>query len=306
MPSFLQLKRDRVVSLKEGIMNYFLLVVFIGIVLLLRSYIVRHIFTPKRKENKHTPNMPYENIEMKVGSGTIRGWLMKSEEAKGCFLLVHGWGSNKSTMLRYADPLLARGYDLLIVDVIGHGESDSNVKQVSIKSFVQTIKAMINYVEERSDIHHQKIYVLGHSLGGTAASIVNATDLRIQALITDSMPTSLKNISQSMAENIKIPYIPFGWLFVSWFLLRGGVFFVARTEWGLEKIIKNQNSPAFAIHSIHDKKVPVSNVEVLTQASNFKQVMKVETEGHHSCVKDERFWDNVFHFIESGKVDTSH
>ena len=287
-------------------MKYLLLIVFIGIVLLLRNYIVRHIFTAKRKENKKYPNVAYENIEMKVGSAIIRGWLMKSEGAKGCFLLVHGWSSNKSDMLRYADPLLASGYDVLIVDVLGHGESDVNVKQVSIKSFVQSLKAMIDYVEERPDIQHQKIYVLGHSLGGTAASIVNATELRIKALITDSMPTSLKSISQSMAENIKIPYIPFGWLFVSWFLLRGGVFFKARMEWGLEKILKNQKSPALAIHSMHDKKVPVSNVEVLLKNSNFKQVIKVETKGHHGCVKDERFWENVFHFIESSEMDSSH
>ena len=283
-------------------MEYLLLIALIGIVLIVRSYIVRHIFTAKRKENIKYPNTPYENIEMKVGSAIIRGWLMKSEGAKGCFLLVHGWSSNKSDMLRYADPLLASGYDVLIVDVLGHGESDVNVKQVSIKSFVQSLKVMIDYVEERPDIH-PKIYVLGHSLGGTAASIVNATDLRIRALITDSMPTSLKSISQSMAENIKIPYIPFGWLFVSWFLLRGGVFFKARTEWGLEKILKNQKSPALAIHSIHDKKVPVLNVEFLASDSNFKQVIKVETKGHHSCVKDERFWDNVFHFLESSEVD---
>ncbi len=286
-------------------MKYLMLIVFIGIVLLFRNYIVHHIFTAKRKGNKKYPSVAYENIEMKVGSSTIRGWLMKSEGEKGCFLLVHGWSSNKSDMLRYADPLLASGYDVLMVDVLGHGESDAIQKQVSIKSFVQSLKAMIDYVGQRPDLQQKKIYVLGHSLGGTAASIVNATDLRLQALITDSMPTSLKSISQSMAENIKILYIPFGWLFVSWFLIRGGVFFKARTEWGLEKIMKSQNSPSLAIQSIHDKKVPISNVEILTQASNFKQVMKVETKGHHSCVKDERFWDNVFHFIESSEMDIS-
>lgn len=79
-------------------------------------------------------------------------------------------------------------------------------------------------------------------MGGIAASIVNSTDLRIQALITDSMPTSLKSISKSMAEKVTLPYIPFGWLFVSWFLLRGGVFIKARREWCLEMILKN-NSP---------------------------------------------------------------
>ena len=282
-------------------MKYLLLIVFIVIILLFRNYIVRHIFTPIRKENKKVPNIPYENVEIEMNNGKIRGWLMKSEGAKGSFILVHGWSSNKSDMLRYAEPLVVNGYDVLLVDVLGHGQSDATEKQVSIKSFVQSIKMMINYVEKRPDVH-KEIYVLGHSLGGTAASIVNGTEGRIQALITDSMPTSLKSISKSMAGNVKMPYIPFGWLFVSWFLSRAGVFFKTRREWRLEKILKNQKSPALAIHSIHDKIVPISNVDILLMDSNFKQVIKVGTKGHNNCVKDEHFWEYVFHFITSNAV----
>ncbi|MFB7157894.1 alpha/beta hydrolase [Lysinibacillus sp. NPDC056232] len=282
-------------------MKYLLFVAFIAIILFLRRYIILHIFTPKMKEDIKYPNATYENIEIELGTGTIRGWLIKSERARGCFLLIHGWSSNKSDMLRYVDPLLASDYDVIIVDVFGHGQSDSIQKQVSIASFVQSITSTIDYVLERPDINSNAIYVLGHSMGGIAASIVNSTDLRLQALITDSMPTSLKSISKSMAEKVTIPYIPFGWLFVSWFLLRGGVFIKARREWCLEKILKNQQSPALAIHSIEDKKVSISNVDVLINNSNFKQVIKVVTKGHHNCVKDKFFWVNVFHFIESNE-----
>ena len=280
-------------------MKYLLFIAIVAIILFLRSYIIRRIFTPKQKEDKKHPNSMYEDIEIELRVGTIRGWLMKNERSRGCFLLVHGWGSNKSNMLRYVDPLLASGYDVIIMDVLGHGQSDVIQKQVSIESYVQSITSTIDYVSESPDINSNAIYVLGHSMGGIAASIVNATDLRITALITDSMPTSLKSISKSMAEKITIPYIPFGWLFVSWFLIRGGVFLKARREWSLEKILKNQQSPALAIHSIQDKKVPISNVDVLLNNSNFKQVIKVETKGHHNCVKDKNFWDNIFHFIVS-------
>ena len=278
-------------------MKYLLFIALIVIVLYLRSYIIRNIFTPKRKEDKEYPNSPYENIEIERGNGTIQGWLIKSEKARACFLLVHGWGSNKSDMLRYVDPLLSSNYDVVLVDVLGHGQSEYMQKQVSIESFVQSITSTIDYVNERPDMNSQPIYVLGHSMGGIAASIVNATDSRLQALITDSMPTSLKSISKSMAGNVKIPYIPFGWLFLSWFLWRAGVFLKARREWNLEKILKNQKSPAFAIHSTLDQKVPISNVDVLLSNSNFSQVIKVETKGHHNCVKDEHFWDNVFQFL---------
>ena len=288
-------------------MKYLLFIVLlIVMILFLRSYFVRNIFTPKRIVDKKYPNSVYENIEMERDIGAIRGWLIKSEKAGGCFLLVHGWGSSKSDMLRYVDPLLANDYDVIIVDVLGHGQSDFMQKQVSIESFVQSITSTIDYVSKRPDINSQSIYVLGHSLGGIAASIVNATDSRLQALITDSMPTSLKSISESMAGNVKLPYIPFGWLFVSWFLLRAGVFLKARREWNLEKILKNQSTPALAIHSILDKKVPISNVDVLISDSNFTQVIKVETKGHHNCVRDEHYWDNVFQFIKSSKGDTGN
>ncbi|MCR6104965.1 alpha/beta fold hydrolase [Salipaludibacillus agaradhaerens] len=284
-------------------MNYALFMAFVGVgmSLFLRRYIIRHVFTPKRKEAQTYPNSTYENIEVELDIGTMRGWFIKSEGARGCFLLVHGWGSHKSNMLRYVDPLRASGYDVIMMDVLGHGQSDAIQKQVSIKSFVQSIKATIDYVEERTDINSHAIYVLGHSMGGTAASIVNATDERIQALITDSMPTSLKNISQSMAGNITLPYRPFGWLLISWFLIRGGVFIKARKEWRLEKIMKNQQSPALAIHGTQDTKVPISNVDVLLTHSNFKQVIKVKTKGHHNCVKDNDFWENIFRFITDNR-----
>ncbi|QFF99205.1 alpha/beta fold hydrolase [Psychrobacillus glaciei] len=284
-------------------MKYLLFISFKEVILFLRSYIIRHIFTPKRKEDKKQPNSSYGKIEMGIEIGTIRGWLIKSERARGSFQLVHGWSSNKSDMLRYANPLLASGYDVIIVDVLGHGQSDFIQKQVSIGSFVQSITSTIDYVCERPDINSNAFYVLGHSMGGIAASIVNSSDLRIQALITDSMPTSLKSISNSIAEKVTLPYFPFGWLIVSWFLLRGGVFLKARREWCIEKILKNQQSPALATHSTQDKKVPISSVDVLLNDSNFKQVIMVNTKGHHNCAKDKCFWDNVFHFIVSNEED---
>ncbi|MEK4760385.1 alpha/beta fold hydrolase [Viridibacillus sp. FSL E2-0187] len=285
-------------------MKYIVFIAFVVIILFLRRYIIQHIFTPKVKVDKKYPNSTYEDIKIELSIGTMRGWLIKSEQARGCFLLVHGWSSNKSDMLRYVDPLLANGFDVITVDVLGHGQSESSEKQVSIESFVQSITATIDYLSKRPDINSKKIYILGHSMGGVAASIVNSTDSRIKALITDSMPTSLKSISNSMAEKVSLPYIPFGWLFVSWFLLRGGVFLKARREWCLERILKNQQAPSLAVHSIQDKKVAISNVDVLLNDSNFKQVIKVATKGHHNCVKDKNFWDNVFYFIANHEGDT--
>ena len=287
-------------------MKYFVLIVLIVIFLFVRHYMVRFIFTPKKRVINNSPSLPYEHIEIQRTKGTIRGWLMKSEMADGCFILVHGWGSNRSAMLRYADSLVVKGYDVILIDVLGHGESDLVSKQVSIETFVDSIQAAIDYVETRSDINRNAIYVLGHSMGGLAASIVNATDSRLNGLITDSMPTSLESISKSMAGKVTLPYRPLGWLIVSWFLVRGGVFFKARGEWRLEKIFNQQLAPAFSIHSYLDQKVRISSVDVLVNNSNFKQIIKVKTKGHHNCVQDKHFWHHVFHFIESTKREKGY
>ncbi|KOS69237.1 hypothetical protein AEA09_12200 [Lysinibacillus contaminans] len=287
-------------------MKYFLIIVLIMGVLFVRHYMVYSIFTPKKRATKKLPSLLYENIEIQCTKGMIRGWLMKSEKADGCFILVHGWGSNRSTMLRYADSLVVKGYDVLLIDVLGHGESDSVQKQVSIETFVISIQAAIDFVEARSNINSHAIYVLGHSMGGLAASIVNATDLRLNGLITDSMPTSLESISNSMAGKVTLPYRPFGWLIVSWFLVRGGVFFKTRGEWRLDRVFNQQLAPAFSIHSCFDQKVPVSCVDVLMHTSNFKEVIKVNTKGHHNCVQDEHFWRYVFQFIESTKGEKGY
>lgn len=287
-------------------MKYFLLIVLFVAVFFIRHYMVHAIFTPKKSIPKKSPSLPFENIEIKGAKGTIRGWLMKSEKADGCFILVHGWGSNRSAMLRYADSLVVRGYDVLLIDVLGHGESDYVQKQVSIETFVTSIQAAMDYVEAQSAINSHAIYVLGHSMGGLAASIVNATDARLKALITDSMPTSLESISQSMTGKVMLPYRPFGWLIVSWFLVRGGVFFKARGEWHLEKIFNQQQASAFSIHSSLDQKVPISSVDVLMNNSNFKEVIKVRTKGHHNCVQDEHFWRHVFRFIDSTKGEKGY
>ena len=279
-------------------MIYVVVIVLAVIVLFLRHYIIRYIFTPTKRFGQKVPAIPYEDIEIKSRTGTIRGWLIKNEGSKGCFLLVHGWGSNKSAMVQYSETLYEKGYTIILIDVFGHGASDSIQKQISIETFVNSIQITIDFAEAHAEIGGNGIYVLGHSMGGLAASIVNATDARLRGLITDSIPTSLANISQSMAGKVKVPYVPFGWLFVSWMFLRAGVFLKTRREWQLEKIFMNQQSPAIAFFSVPDEKVPIVNADVLEHRSNFKRIIKVSTKGHNNCVQDERFWINVFRFIE--------
>ena len=279
-------------------MIYAVAVAFAVIVLFLRYYIIRYIFTPTKKVGQKEPAIPYEDIEIKSRSGTIRGWLIKNVARKGCFILVHGWGSNKSAMLRYSEALYEKGYTIILIDVFNHGASDSIQKQISIETFVNSIQTTIDYAETHAEIGGNGIYVLGHSMGGLAASIVNATDARLKGLITDSIPTSLPNISQSMAGKVKIAYVPFGWLFVSWMFLRAGIFLKTRREWQLEKIFMNQQSPALAFFSALDEIVPIVNADVIEHRSNFKRVIKVSTKGHNNCVEDERFWKNVYQYIE--------
>ncbi|MEC1177156.1 alpha/beta hydrolase [Metasolibacillus meyeri] len=276
-----------------------MLVIIVVVLFFLRKTIVQHVFTPRKKQNNKKPMHPYEDIEIKLDAGIVRGWLIKHERARGTFILLHGWGSNKSAMLRYEEGLTLENYNVLIIDVLGHGASDTPNKQVSIETFVHCLTATIDYIAKRQEL---PIYVLGHSMGGVAASILGSLDSRIHILVTDSMPTSLKSISQAMTGKLSLPYMLIGWLFTSWFLLRGGVFIKTSREWNFRKILSSQQAPALAIHSIYDSKVSASNTDLLEKESNFKQITLTSTPGHNRCVEDAMFWKTVNQFIRENNL----
>jgi pimeloyl-ACP methyl ester carboxylesterase len=83
-------------------------------------------------------------------------------------VFVHGWSCD-SRYWREQVPIFAKEYQVVTMDLAGHGNSSMGRKIYSVESFAQDVKAVIEAVNAN------KVIVIGHSFGGeivaTAASM---------------------------------------------------------------------------------------------------------------------------------------
>jgi len=75
------------------------------------------------------------------------------------------------------------GFAVLRFDFAGVGESEGDEKELSIQTEADDLQSAINYIICQS-INKKQIYLIGHSMGGTAVAIAsNSIKIKINALV---------------------------------------------------------------------------------------------------------------------------
>jgi len=98
-------------------------------------------------------------------------------------LLAHGSHANSSYMLARAAFLSNAGYDVLALDLRGHGESEGNFMTPGYLEGEDVVDAIAMARTSRSGA---KIVLLGHSYGGVAVLHAAAKTADISAVIADA------------------------------------------------------------------------------------------------------------------------
>ena len=91
-----------------------------------------------RPANKEWPKRFYKTILIHSNK-TVECWSIRQLHPKGTVILFHGYGSEKSALLKQADVFMNFGYNTLLVDFMGSGGSDGN-------------QTTIGYLSKRSHI----------------------------------------------------------------------------------------------------------------------------------------------------------
>lgn len=100
---------------------------------------------------------------------------------KATIILLHGYGLNKYSMLRWAFVLGEAGYRTVLVDLRGHGASTGQWTTYGIVES-RDIAQVIDYLQAQNLIAGS-LAVLGDSLGAAVAIDVAARDERVQAIV---------------------------------------------------------------------------------------------------------------------------
>jgi pimeloyl-ACP methyl ester carboxylesterase len=130
----------------------------------------------------------------------IAGWYVPSADGSGptgpTVVLAHGWGANKSEVLKYAVPLHA-AFNVVAFDFRNGGRSSAAATTFGPRE-KQDLEAIIDWLERTK--HPAHLAVMGNSMGGGAAVLAAATDQRIEALILDSTHARVEDIVSRRLE----------------------------------------------------------------------------------------------------------
>lgn len=82
-------------------------------------------------------------------------------------LLLHGWGGCINSMLPITN-VLKEKFKVIVVDFIGHGQSDFPLNPMGVPEYVAVIKEFIDFLGIK------ELYLIGHSFGGRVSIMLSA------------------------------------------------------------------------------------------------------------------------------------
>ena len=124
------------------------------------------------------------NVEFSSQDGpTLRGWLIEPSQP-ATVILLHGYGSNRLSMLWHAEQLAEAGFGVLLYDERGSGESDGARRSYGWQDPVDVLAA-VEYLHNRSSTANTQLGIAGCSIGGQIALQAAAQEQRLKAVWAD-------------------------------------------------------------------------------------------------------------------------
>jgi fermentation-respiration switch protein FrsA (DUF1100 family) len=246
------------------------LVIFVGISAYL-GYTMTRVERVPLTENPSVMGLTYEDVSFPSldKNLTLRGWFLPSEADYPAIIMVHGNGYNRDDptigTLDIATQLVSSGYNVLMFDLRGYGESDgSTVGGGYLEK--RDLEGAVAYIKSRG---FDRIGVIGFSLGAVTALLAAAEDKDINAVVSDSSFADLNDMMKP--EFKKRTGAPLILLHPILFMIKimYGVDFAAIRPVAVVDQIKPR--PILFIHGNADTTIPVSHAYRLFQAAQNPQ-----------------------------------
>jgi pimeloyl-ACP methyl ester carboxylesterase len=258
---------------------------------------------PKLLPNTNEPDVPYETVQWFSGGRIVHGWLMQhsASEPSPAIVVAHGWGSNRSRVLRYAIPLYEAGYTVLLYDARSHGESGVDPAPSGFM-FRDDLLAALTWLHKRPEIDPSRIGVIGHSLGGFGAVLALDAGAPIAALVTDSMPVRFATMIAAELRRRKLPTFPLAHLIPRIMVARSRISRPVMKRADPAAILfdnaQGRDVPVLLVHSLRDTYIPSTELDHILSYNPNMPHLYVEAQGHSASEQDPSFWPEVKAFFE--------
>jgi uncharacterized protein len=232
-----------------------------------------------------------ENVFFNTEDGLVlHGWLFRSgPQAKATVLVLHGNAENISTHVNSVLWLINEGFNVFIFDYRGYGRSEG---KPTLPGMHRDAEAALNTLTTLPDVDHDRIIVLGQSLGGAVAVYAVANTRfrqQIKALIIDSAFSSYRRIAREKLDGFSLTW-PFQY----------PLSFLFNNSYSPEKWIgKVSPIPLVILHGERDTIVPVHHAEMLFDAAKPpKELWLVPAEGHIRSFANDTVRKHIVEYLE--------
>jgi pimeloyl-ACP methyl ester carboxylesterase len=271
------------------------------LVVVLAALLVRRLALQfLRTRGRRTPRTPRdlglegEAFALPTRDGAVRGWLMRARGTpRALILFAHGWNSNAGDMLRWAAPLVAAGYDAMVYDTLGHGESDAS-EFTSIRHFrrdLLTVAAFARALPRAAP----GLVLFGHSMGGAAAILAASEGAQARAVIVAGAPTDPLDITREWLDAKRLPGAMLTRLMLPFWrpIVRVPLASLRPVE-----RIATLAVPVLILHGDGDRQVRVHHAEQLARASPGARLERFPAGDHLNLPDQSRYLEVVTGFLD--------
>ncbi|HYH28348.1 MAG TPA: alpha/beta fold hydrolase, partial [Actinomycetota bacterium] len=169
---------------------------YVTVPLMVAAYVTHVPETPLSGLTPGDKGLIYRDVELRTSDRlTLRGWYVPSRN-DAAVIVLHGSGSNRSTMIDHLTLLARQGYGVLAFDARGHGESEGEAMDFGWLG-TRDLDAALDFLAGRADVDPGRVGVFGVSMGAVEALTTAAQDRRISAVVSDG--ANIASLADSLA-----------------------------------------------------------------------------------------------------------
>ena len=226
---------------------------------------------------------PGERVEVTYQNSIIYGVLRKPANPNPPVLIMApGLDSTKEEIHAYEEPFLARGIAVLAIDGPGQGEAEYDIPICG--DYERAARAVVDWIEKRSDLDKENVGIWGVSLGGYYAPRAAAYEKRIKACIALSGPFEWDRIWDGLPELTRETFR------VRSHSADQNAARRKAAELTMKEAAPRITCPIFIVTGRQDRLVPASHAEQLAKAvSGPVELLIVEDGGHNANNRPYRY-----------------